>query len=380
VTATAQLRVVSGQRREKRCRTLENAAPRWKTLHNAGKRFTTLENASQRFTTLENAAQRFTTLENAFPFALVVGLLVGCDTISLLTMEKLLDASQVLVAAEAGDSVQVLRLLDLQANVNTHRDGQTCVHFAIGHNQPALLQALIDRNAHLNARNLFGYTPLASAICNSGFGDLTRILLHARADVNAGTYNDVKPLHLAANAGSAALIDALLDLDADIDAADTFGARPLHYAVTSAHQQAVLRLLDRRANPNVLTSSTKSPLHLAAKNNLEDIATLLLDHKADINATDDANQTPLHIVTIAGYESVALCLLQYRPNVNITASGNYTALHYAAIANRTALAVALIDCGADKSIEIVCTHQIARRACTTLLGELAPDRRLTHLL
>ena len=87
-------------------------------------------------------------------------------------------------------------------------------------------------------------------------------LLDAGANVEARDGNDWTPLHYAAGFNyNPAVLLALLKAGADTDARDSYDVTPLHYAVSGNPNPDVTHaLLDASANPDVQGTTTGSRL------------------------------------------------------------------------------------------------------------------------
>lgn len=73
-----------------------------------------------------------------------------------------------------------------------------------------------------------GFTPLMYVVQN-GSAAATRLLLEAKASVNAKDEDGIRPLHLAAGAGEMEVCKLLLTFGADRVAADDDGRRAIHH-------------------------------------------------------------------------------------------------------------------------------------------------------
>jgi len=81
----------------------------------------------------------------------------------------------------------------------------------------------------------YGQTPLHIAAFNDRM-DVAKVLLAAKADVNAKAKNGSTPLHLAAAKGNKDMVELLLDNKADVNAVDNDGWSPFHSAVVWEHK------------------------------------------------------------------------------------------------------------------------------------------------
>ena len=314
------------------------------------------------------------------------------------------------VFAEAAGSAGFVRCLDSGADLAA-RDyyGNTALHVAARHGDPAVAALLIEVGADVGAPNNLAATPLhvAAALGNlavvtllleagadpnaptlqgntsaheaarHGSLDVMLALLDGGADVNARTRVGNEPLVVAVNGGrSIELIEALLEAGADVNAADERRRTPLHWALAlgasipadavrpprgtvgpprASEASIVATLLEHGADPNARTDVGWTALHDAMLTwPLEETTALvrtLLAGGADPNARDFGGQTPVHhLASLSGGREDALALLvEASADVNAVDDGGATPLHLAFM--RTwgdpAAAHALLAHGAD---------------------------------
>ena len=140
-------------------------------------------------------------------------------------------------------------------------DGVHALHIAALNANPAVVQALLDRE------------------------DPT-VLVEADAD-------DRTALHYAAMNENPAVARLLLDRGADANAAAADGQRVLHVAALNADPAVAGLLLDRGAELEAQDGSGRRALHVAVLNENPAVLRLLLDRGADSNAEDADGQTAL---------------------------------------------------------------------------------------
>ena len=110
------------------------------------------------------------------------------------TVELLARPAPLVEAAEARDTKALDELLKGQADVNQRAaDGTTALHWAVYHNEVALLRRLIAAGADVNARNDYDATPLSEAVV-TGNVEVIRLLLKAGADVETANADGQTPL------------------------------------------------------------------------------------------------------------------------------------------------------------------------------------------
>ena len=103
------------------------------------------------------------------------------------------------------------------------------LHRVAASGTPAVVAALLNAGADLEARNNVGSTPL-HRVAASGTPAVVAALLDAGADVKKRNTEGWTPLHMAAARGTPALVEALLDAGADPSATDAEGCCPWDFA------------------------------------------------------------------------------------------------------------------------------------------------------
>ncbi len=122
------------------------------------------------------------------------------------------------------------------------------------HGTAPVVEALLDRDADIEAKNDRGSTPLGAALFNDT-SETVELLLTRGADPNAGLY-----LHSATRANDVALATLLLEHGADIESAANITVdgnpwndiTPLHIATLNPNLDVVELLLDRGATHKYL--------------------------------------------------------------------------------------------------------------------------------
>ena len=197
-------------------------------------------------------------------------------------------------AVEAGNLLEVVRLLDAGANINVgivndpYRYGETPLHTAALHGKTEIAEVLIKHGAVVNKPDYCERTPLyCAADASQEYEDLVELLL---------------------NNGAKAVIDI---------------GEPVHEG---------------------------TPLGSAMGNFHQKVARLLIIHGADVNLGDDNGYTPLHAACTGGLTDMVNLLIEYGANVNVIGTGNYTPLQAAACMGKKDIMAILIQHGADQTV------------------------------
>ena len=228
-------------------------------------------------------------------------------------------------AARKGDVKKVKELLASDPKLVSDKDknGDTALHQAALHGQLAVVQALIDAGADVNAKN--NYPPFLPDDLNREYGSKNLqdpvILLHSQAldfthelNTQGVTTKDLKdgytPLDLAEFSTSHSKIGQLLVAHgANVNAQAASGATPLFWAVMRDQKDDVKFLLDHGANPNLADAYGDTILDCAVHMGFQSLVEILVDKGADVNAIDQSLHRPLTYALLK-YEETAVNILK----------------------------------------------------------------------
>jgi ankyrin repeat protein len=218
-------------------------------------------------------------------------------------------ASRLRKAVRDGETAKVMRLLDRGVDPNVGDDeGCTALHLAANFS-PEIVRILVERGANVNARCIYGLTPLHHA----GSLEIAVFLVEHGADVNARDKNGRTPLHSVAlfNMEDIEIARFLISRGAEVDARDASGRTPLHYAAEHGYTGLIKLLAEKGADINIQDKDGRTPLHLAATSGREKAVTTLLGLGADPNIRDNEGLTPGELATNRGHTDLAELIRNY---------------------------------------------------------------------
>jgi uncharacterized protein len=224
-----------------------------------------------------------------------------------------LRADDLPLAAAAGDSGAVARLLDLGFAVDTcDSQGASALLRACGAGHRDVAERLLAAGADVTLAASSGVTPLAAAVSARREG-MVPLLIEHKAPVDQRLPGEATALMVAAALGYPDIVEALLDAGADAGAHDARGHTALHaaaqYCFESSDSLRSRRLLDalikRDADVNKADIEGKTPLllllgaHMRPSNTCDSthlgaLLPVLLDAGARIEHADQRGVSALH--------------------------------------------------------------------------------------
>ncbi len=182
-----------------------------------------------------------------------------------------------ILAIYKGFSEIVYALLEAGADPNLAAGVITPLNFATRYGNVNIVKSLLNYGAgHKNSKESSLY--LAA---KHGFGDIVKILLKAKVNINARSINNDTALHQACISGHLKVVEILLESGCDPNLQDDEGFSPLHRAALHGHEIIVITLLtDDRTYTNSKTKKGKTPLdlaHLSGNASLIEVLTMNAD-------------------------------------------------------------------------------------------------------
>ncbi|HMG84419.1 MAG TPA: ankyrin repeat domain-containing protein [Terracidiphilus sp.] len=192
-------------------------------------------------------------------------------------------------ATRKGDQAKVIALLKENPDLVSSIDklGNTPLHIAALHDQPAIAALLIANGADVNAHNTplghqviassyfsqkadrdfnqkaYGETPLTLALLSYHHKEMIELLLTHGADPNAYVHIGVTPLQRAIERDLPYDVELLLANGADPDAINLGGSSSVLWAVVHSKTRILELLLNAGANPNAKDGAGHTPMFYA---------------------------------------------------------------------------------------------------------------------
>ncbi|KAI9765695.1 MAG: hypothetical protein M1839_005400 [Geoglossum umbratile] len=256
-----------------------------------------------------------------------------------------------------------------------HFDKRKALHWAATKGYDSVVRLVLQKGADVEAKDESGKTALQAA-AEGGNIEVVRVLLAAKAKVNAPVYNAPgrTPLQAAAGGGHIEVVEALLAAKATVNVdTDLYGGRSaLQAAAGGGHIEVVEALLAAKATVNIPNSPYNgcTALQEAAKAGHIRVVEVLLAAKADVNtaATLRSSRTALQAAAEGGHIGVVEMLLAAGALADSPASpsNGRTALQAAAGSGHVNVVEMLLAAKAD--INAAPCHSYGRTALQAAAG------------
>ena len=249
------------------------------------------------------------------------------------------------------DTTNVLLNAGADPNI-ADANGKTSLHHAIvGRCNERIVQAIVDKGADVNARDIKSRTALLSA-SHFGYEHAIRILLKAGADPNIADENGETCLHHAVlGECSKEVLRKMLDQGANVNATCNMSHTALMLALHQRNSDAINVFLNAGINPFIADGNGNTCLHHAVlvhsnKKTLQAI----VDNGADVNALNKENESPLILASIMRNVGAIYVRLEAGADPNIADADGNSCLHHAIMGGRcrgNALLHAIVNSGID---------------------------------
>jgi ankyrin repeat protein len=253
---------------------------------------------------------------------------------------------QLLIAADAGDTVKVLNLIRQGADVDARTwEGVTSLMYATQNGNLPMMKVLFRCGADPDIKPANGNTALIASILN-GTPDLTEFLIRNGAGVDLGDNNNATPLMYAIKVDSFYIPDLLLYYGANVDAKSKDGTNALMLASLAGRSRIVEELIASGAEINSSDNTGNTALHFAARAGHLDIMEMLIAAGADIEAKTGYGFSPLSVAVVKNNYEASRLLIGAGGNVNSRINNSLNPLSIARENNNDSLVVMLQNNGA----------------------------------
>lgn len=202
-------------------------------------------------------------------------------------------------APSTAQHAMIKAILDLNADIDAeYVSGMTAAFYAVKNQNYRGLSLLLDRGANVNAQredgmSLLQFTVSYNASLHGPTFFCLKILLDKSANVNALTDYGESMVHLAAWDPNSDVVDRLIGRGAQFDGVDKAGHTPLMIAAWYGRLETFIVLSKYGARADVTDRLGRTPLHFAVRRlNVEMVEVVMQGQEVD--ATDTKGRTPLH--------------------------------------------------------------------------------------
>lgn len=129
-----------------------------------------------------------------------------------------------------------------------------------------------------------------------------------------GTYSHT-PLQTACSEGFSKIVDILIAYGANIEAGDFDDDKPLYLALANGHVDIALKLIANGARTD-LQPENDTLLHLAAYYGSEEMVNILLTNGVDVDERDIEGDTPLYHAVMGNHIKIAETLIEAGADVD----------------------------------------------------------------
>lgn len=224
---------------------------------------------------------------------------------------------------------------------------------AAEHGETQQLIESLNHGAHVDARNVEGWTPLIFAV-KAGNLEMTKALLAKGADANGRSSSEQgsTTLAFAVDGGNLQVIKTLLAHGAKVDGKAKDGMTPLVYACQNGKLEIAEFLLTQGADMNNFGPADSggkfyNPLMAGERNGHAEIVKLLLEKGAKVDKRNNDGTTALMDVAKRPYPQILKMLIDKGADVNTRGAHGHTALIYAAYNGHLENIKLLLAAGAD---------------------------------
>jgi len=242
------------------------------------------------------------------------------------------------------DIEMVRTLIASGADVNAHpkEENTTPLFYAVYYGRPHVARILIEARADVNARTEDGLTPLHVALRRAN-AEMARQF--------AGTGVKIPSFHNAVLEGDLARVKELVESGTNVDTPDEFGWTPICWAVSVGQEEVAKYLLNQDADVSVKIEKGRTILHQASRAGLVEIVKSLIDKGAEVDAKCEVGATALQYAALSGREAVVKLLIANGASINFTAKDGTHPLGDAARSGHENVVKLLLASGAQVNLQ-----------------------------
>ncbi|KAL5343339.1 ankyrin repeat-containing domain protein [Aspergillus crustosus] len=234
------------------------------------------------------------------------------------------------------------------------------------------VQLLLERGAHVDARDRHGTTALITAqpdavdtprqtalhyaIDGQKEQTVDLLLKHGLSPTQEAR-RGISPMMLAICRGNPLIVRSLLNYSVDVEARDRGGDTPLTAACKQKDNAIVQILIEAGANPETQAEHgtnkyphSRSPLCIACETSNYNLVSLLLSAGANVEVASEVGQKPLGIASAKSDTSIVSLLLDHGASVNTIVSN--PRLHRTALINAA-------QHGQTKTVELLLARKVS---------------------
>ena len=207
-----------------------------------------------------------------------------------------------LSALEAGDLAEAQKLIDARdTDINALEQGKTALTWAAAQGNEDAIKMLLSAKADVNAVDLDGNSPLMLA-AKYGYPDVVQTLINAGANVNYS--NSLEALKESISQDPNVLIKAVVLNSADVKSTGWQGNTALIYAAEYGEDEIVQILLKHKAEIDKNDNNGSTALMWAAYKGRNDVVETLIKAGADVNKADARGNNALILAAYKGHNDV----------------------------------------------------------------------------
>ncbi|XP_060681238.1 protein phosphatase 1 regulatory subunit 16A [Hemiscyllium ocellatum] len=179
--------------------------------------------------------------------------------------------------------------------------------------------------------------------CIDDYEEIVKLLLEAKADVNACDSELWTPLHAAATCGHLHLVQELIQHGANLMAVNADGNMPYDLC----EDDVTLDYIESAMAQQDITQEKIDESRMATERWMIEDVQQLLESESDLNSQNDVGTSLLHIAAANGYADVAELLLAHKARVNLKDADGWEPLHAAACWGQVDMVELLLAHGAS---------------------------------